>query len=307
MGKNEKEYPLSDELADMLGDSNETSETEEKEETEETETPEEGETSEETEEEEGEEEEGEEIEDEVAEGEGSEADQGQEEQEDEDSSEKSDSPVKWENLSSDLVEQNKQLQALVKNLVETQKKPEEPEAPPKAFHEEEIFTEMAEELGLDDTGLEKFKQFIGAMTQRVTNDSVQEAMRATPSAVQHTMRTQQTLENVRNDFYEAHPALDAVKPFVSQIAKQISEADPNKNLETVLTETADQAYKSLGLSAKDIAKQRKRIKGKRASEGDEAGKRKKPAFAKASGARKKAPKLSREEQEMEDMLALDEI
>lgn len=307
MGKNDQENQLSDELADMLGESDETSETEETKETEETEATEEGETSEEAEEEEGEEEEGEEPEDEVAEAEGSEADQGQEEQDGEEEPVEGDAPVKWENLSSDLVEQNKQLQALVKNLTEAQQKPKEEEPPPKAFHEEEIFTEMAEELGLDDTGLEKFKQFIGAMTQRVTNESVQEAMRATPSAVQQTMKTQQTLESVRNDFYEAHPALDAVKPFVSQIAKQISEADPNKNLETVLSETADQAYKSLGISAKDVAKQRKRIKGKRASEGDEAGKRKKPAFAKASGARKKAPKLSKEEQEMEDMLALDEI
>lgn len=207
-------------------------------------------------------------------------------------------------LSEDLVEQNKQLQAIIKNLTSQQKaaaaEPAEAEAAKvTALKDDETFKAVAEELGLDELGSQKLSLFMETVMDRAEKKAIDQTMQAVPTTINQTIDNRTRLEKIKTKFYDDNPILSSVQPYVSQIANQISQQEPDLSVEDVLGRTAEKAYQNLGISKDQIKKGKSNAKG-------EAGKRRKPAFAKTSGSRKKQAEPSKFEQEIGAMLALDE-
>lgn len=71
-----------------------------------------------------------------------------------------------------------------------------------------------------------------------------------PEVIDTVVTQKSSLESIRDKFYENNPIFTPIKPYVGQVAQQISAADPTKNLEAVLEETARVVKETLGL--KDI-------------------------------------------------------
>jgi len=204
------------------------------------------------------------------------------------------------NLNPDLVEQNKQLLALVKNLTSAQAKPEPKKEvePEKDLSEEKVFKDVAEILDLDEGESAKFAALLKLMKVQTTETAVSEALKATPNTVKEVVSTQKTMDDIRTQFYKDHPALDGFKSVVGMIAKQVAENNQDESIENIFEQTATEAYKALNIDPKKAKKQN-------ASSDSKTGKKKKPAFANTSSARKQQKKKSGFEQQVDEMLALD--
>lgn len=199
-------------------------------------------------------------------------------------------------ISKDLIEQNKQLMAIVKNFMEQNTKKAEVVAPvEKDLLEEETFKDLLAELGLDEVGGQKFGAFFKMLQLKTVKDAVDQAMRVTPNLINDTITTKETMQEIKRKFYDEHKILNEFQPLVSQVAKQIAQENPSLILDEVLKKTAEKAYKVLSIDPKKI----------NAKTGNETGKRENPGFATTTGSRKAPDKLTLQEQELADMLALD--
>lgn len=161
-----------------------------------------------------------------------------------------------------LKEQNRLLMEQLNGAIK------EPEAPASEEKEEEdpLAGIDPEEL-LDDP--DKFKSFLSDYAKKVREEAIKQNEAIVSSQVQQQLAVNKLVSN----FYVDNPQLAGVKKYIGMVAKEISSENPDKSYEDVLKETAEKAYKNLGIQKNAIKPNRK-----------------KPSFAKAGS---KAPRTTR--------------
>jgi len=195
-----------------------------------------------------------------------------------------------------LQEQNKKLMALMENLTKKEDPQEEPETPTSTDpFDSDMLDNMAETLNWDKDEKGAFKTFFKQYTESIVSNTLKKAQEMTPKVVDESLSRQQKVASVQKDFYSRHPALENVKAYVGQVASQLAKENKNATLNQVLDEAAKRSYKAFGLKENNSGKQ-----------GSKAEKSKSPAFPKSKGARKKTPKKTALQSDLDAMLAIDE-
>lgn len=181
-----------------------------------------------------------------------------------------------------------QLNALSTRKVQEEKPAEEQETV-KKLEESELFGEWTYDAIVEDEN--SFKRFLGEFANKVKTSTEESILRKIPGTVSKLTNEQIEARNTVNQFYEEHPQLAQTKPYMAQIVTTVSAEHADWGLEQVLAESADRAYKALGLQ-KQVA---------------QPAKSQKPAFAgPASGKRTSTTEAkSRLEKELEELMELE--
>lgn len=206
-------------------------------------------------------------------------------------------PSDNQNVIKTLQEQNQKLMQILEKLTNKEESEPEPEPEPSISDpfETDMLDSMAATFNWDSEEKSVFKTFFKQYTDAVVSNTLRKAQEITPEVVNKSLTKQQKVEAVRKDFYSRHPALENVKAYVGQVAGQLAKENKNASLDQILEEAAKRSYQVFGLKPNKSGNQeRKAEKGKT------------PAFPKTKGARKKAPKKSALQSELDAMLALDE-
>lgn len=181
-----------------------------------------------------------------------------------------------------------QLNALSTRKVQEEKPAEEQETV-KKLEESELFGEWTYDAIVEDEN--SFKRFLGEFANKVKTSTEESILRKIPGTVSKLTNEQIEARNTVNQFYEEHPQLAQTKPYMAQIVTTVSAEHADWSLEQVLAESADRAYRALGLQkqAAQYAKPQK------------------PAFAgPASGKRTSTTEAkSRLEKELEELMELE--
>jgi hypothetical protein len=156
----------------------------------------------------------------------------------------------------------------------------------------ENFTAMIDALALDSDGAKTLKTFMQNMLAVDRKQTIKDIMRELPKVTEQTMTAKQRQESLRTAFYESNPQLKPVQGYVSAIAKEVA-SDPkfNKNVESILAETAKRSYAALGLKKGKAKEPQLPERGKR-----------KPAFPNSNHSRKKTEKPGKLRSEIDAML-----
>jgi len=211
---------------------------------------------------------------------------------DEDSADDTDNVPEIERLRS----QNEELMKIVGSITKKEK-PEAKEEKTIDLYESDEFKNLQKEFEWDDKEVAAFKLFQAKANEQSVNKAVEYLQKTAPGMINQTITNQQQLQNVRDTFYKDNPALSHIKPYVAQIASQIAKTKSDDvSIQEVLNEAAEKVYTVMGID-KD------KFKG---NEDNKTGKGKKPAFPKAKGSRKKTPKPTALEKEINEMIELDE-
>ncbi len=218
-----------------------------------------------------------------------------EDQEDSEEEEEGESGEGDKDETASLEERNAQLLEIIKNMSGNvpEKAPEKKKELSNVYESDEV-KELVKILELDES---EGKVLVGVL-KKIQDDtqqrSVEQAMRDTPEVVGKYVNRQAVLKRLKDNFNEKNPQLKEVTSYVVQVANDLSAANADWGMEKCLDEAAVKTYKALGIK-KDLAKKK-----------DKPGKRKKPAFAKGTkGSRKKAPKKSKLQNDIQSMLDLD--
>ena len=181
-----------------------------------------------------------------------------------------------------------QLNALSTRKVQEEKPVEEQETG-KKLEESELFGEWTYDAIVEDEN--SFKRFLGEFANKVKTSTEESILRKIPGTVSKLTNEQIEARNTVNQFYEEHPQLAQTKPYMAQIVTTVSAEHADWGLEQVLTESANRAYKALGLQ----------------KQAAQPAKAQKPAFAgPASGKRTStAEAKSRLEKELEELMELE--
>ena len=204
-----------------------------------------------------------------------------------------------------LREQNEALLAHVESLsgqvvggaVSTAVKPQEQPAAPEptavAATPDEVMN-FLENVSVDDL-LDDPTQFNNVLNnvakqsqQRAVQSAVQQVLRSVPELVMGYITRHSAMNRMVDDFYRENSDLANVKQTVAAVANDIHAKNPELGVDEVFKQSAAQTRKLLGLKrqAQAAAKQQP----------------KKPAFAKAGGARKPAPQVDAIQREINDLL-----
>ena len=181
-----------------------------------------------------------------------------------------------------------QLNALSTRKVQEEKPVEEQETG-KKLEESELFGEWTYDAIVEDEN--SFKRFLGEFANKVKTSTEESILRKIPGTVSKLTNEQIEARNTVNQFYEEHPQLAQTKPYMAQIVTTVSAEHADWGLEQVLTESANRAYKALGLQ----------------KQAAQSAKPQKPAFAgPASGKRTSTSEAkSRLEKELEELMELE--
>ena len=181
-----------------------------------------------------------------------------------------------------------QLNALSTRKVQEEKPAEEQETV-KKLEESELFGEWTYDAIVEDEN--SFKRFLGEFANKVKTSTEESILRKIPGTVSKLTNEQIEARNTVNQFYEEHPQLAQTKPYMAQIVTTVSAEHADWGLEQVLAESADRAYKALGLQ----------------KQAAQPAKPQKPAFAgPASGKRTSTTEAkSRLEKELEELMELE--
>lgn len=188
--------------------------------------------------------------------------------------------AKLEEQNKKLEEQNKKLMAMMQNVTAPKAEPKKAEPDPDIF-EGEVFTKLSEVLELDAGGAEILASFMKKFGSSVAKTAVNDAMEQTPQIVTRHVSEANNARDTKKNFYNSHPALEAVQGYVAQIANSVAAENPTFTVDQVLEESANRSYTALNIDKDAIAKKDKPGKGKR------------PAFANTPKARKPAPKVDK--------------
>ena len=118
--------------------------------------------------------------------------------------------------------------------------------------------------------------------------AVQQVLRSVPELVMGYITRHSAMNRMVDDFYLENTDLVNVKQTVAAVANDVHAKNPELGVEEVFKQSAEATRKLLGLQKQAVG----RVKPKP----------KKPAFAKAGGARKAAPKVSAVQSELDDLL-----
>ena len=181
-----------------------------------------------------------------------------------------------------------QLNALSARKVQEEKPAEEQETV-KKLEESELFGEWTYDAIVEDEN--SFKRFLGEFANKVKTSTEESILRKIPGTVSKLTNEQIEARNTVNQFYEEHPQLAQTKPYMAQIVTTVSAEHADWGLEPVLVESANRAYKALGLQKQAV----------------QPAKSQKPAFAgPASGKRTSTTEAkSRLEKELEELMELE--
>lgn len=181
-----------------------------------------------------------------------------------------------------------QLNALSTRKVQEEKPAEEQETV-KKLEESELFGEWTYDAIVEDEN--SFKRFLGEFANKVKTSTEESILRKIPGTVSKLTNEQIEARNTVNQFYEEHPQLAQTKPYMAQIVTTVSAEHADWGLEQVLVESANRAYKALGLQKQAV----------------QSAKPQKPAFAgPASGKRTSTSEAkSRLEKELEELMELE--
>ena len=181
-----------------------------------------------------------------------------------------------------------QLNALSTRKVQEEKPVEEQETV-KKLEESELFGEWTYDAIVEDEN--SFKRFLGEFANKVKTSTEESILRKIPGTVSKLTNEQIEARNTVNQFYEEHPQLAQTKPYMAQIVTTVSAEHADWGLEQVLVESANRAYKALGLQ----------------KQATQHAKPQKPAFAgPASGKRTSTTEAkSRLEKELEELMELE--
>jgi len=207
-----------------------------------------------------------------------------------------------------LREQNEALLAHVESLsgqvvggaVSTAVKPQEQPAAPEptavAATPDEVMN-FLENVSVDDL-LDDPTQFNNVLNnvakqsqQRAVQSAVQQVLRSVPELVMGYITRHSAMNRMVDDFYRENSDLANVKQTVAAVANDIHAKNPELGVDEVFKQSAAQTRKLLGLKRQaQTAARRKPAK---------------PAFAKAGGARQKAPAVDPIQREINDLLSGD--
>lgn len=211
------------------------------------------------------------------------------EQEDEPEAEPDDEQTQTRVSLDAIRQQQKILESLMQKRQDQDEAPEDVEEPVVDPFESQEFKAMADVMNWDADEQAAAKTFFQKFMDYGNQQALSVMSQQTPKMVESTLRQNEQLKNVRQTFYETHPVLKEVKPFVGQIAQSVAkEQGANATMESVLEEAATRAYKALGVDPD-------KVKG--IAEGAAKKGKKKPAFPVKKGTRKqsvKPPKLQQE-------------
>ena len=118
--------------------------------------------------------------------------------------------------------------------------------------------------------------------------AVQQVLRSVPELVMGYITRHSAMNRMVDDFYLENTDLVNVKQTVAAVANDVHAKNPELGVEEVFKQSAEATRKLLGLQKQAVS----RIKPKP----------QKPAFAKAGGARKAAPKISAVQSEIDNLL-----
>jgi hypothetical protein len=139
---------------------------------------------------------------------------------------------------------------------------------------------------------EKFNAVLNNVAQQsqaaASQQAVQQVLRSVPELVMGYITRHSAMNRMVDDFYKENPDLDSVKQTVAAVANDIHAKNPGLGVEDVFKQSAEQTRKLIGIKQTAAANVKRRPK--------------KPAFAKAGGARKVAPKVSVLQTELNDLL-----
>lgn len=218
----------------------------------------------------------------------SDEDEGGDEEDEEESEESNTDPNA--DIIAQLQEQNRQLTEALKNVSEHKDKVEEKPKEPSLF-ESEGFSALGEALELDKAGATLLQTFLEKYGNHIASKAANDALDRTPELVTTQITKSNQAEEVKKNFYDNHPALESIKPYVAQVANTVAQENGSLTVAQVLEETAKRAYTNLNIDPKKVNKAQK--SGKR-----------KPAFAKApKSGRKAKPKKTALQTDIDRMMA----
>jgi len=201
-----------------------------------------------------------------------------------------------EDASDEPVESEDNSQALLLKILEnlTAKK-EEPVAEPEPEEDpfaDESFGELVDALAIDDKGANTLKKFMRKLLDVDRKQTVKDIMQELPKVTEQTLTAKQKQDNLKKAFYADNPQLAPVQGFVSAVAKEVA-GDPkfNKNVESILAETAKRSYTALGLKKGKAAQDQLPERGKRT-----------PAFPNSNHSRRQPAKVGKMRAEIDAML-----
>ncbi|MCK5603343.1 hypothetical protein KAR91_15775, partial [Candidatus Pacearchaeota archaeon] len=222
-----------------------------------------------------------------------ESDQGEEDEDGDDE----DESASDENLDPDtsvideLREQNRKLMELLQQgQPPKDEKEEEKKTRPKDVNE--LFGELSFDEIMGDKDL--FVGFLQNVMSMATENSVERVATTMPQFVMNQMQQQKVLTDATDSFYSANKELVPHKKVVAMLTNEVVQEHQDWSLEKVLVETADRSYKLLNLKKEAI---------KKSSEEQSPGKKNTPALnKKVRSGKRKAPKLSKLQSEINDLL-----
>lgn len=120
---------------------------------------------------------------------------------------------------------------------------------------------------------DSFKKFLGDFAKKISAHTEERLLEKLPTTVSKLTVEQISARETVTSFYDDNKQLAAVKPFVAKVVTTVASEHPEWDLPKVLEESAERAYKALGL--KRVVEEQEKKPGA-----------KKPAFAgPASGKR----------------------
>ncbi len=156
---------------------------------------------------------------------------------------------------------------------ETPEEPEEPETPeePEEFEAYDLTEEEYEEI---TSSPEKFAEFATQLRKEAQADALkqvraefkqelanakEEILRNIPEVVQKSAKRAQSVQQLRDNFFEENPALKQKLPYVRDMTATVATQNPDWSAQQVLGEVANRAYRDLDLSkqAKEREQERK--------------------------------------------------
>jgi hypothetical protein len=139
---------------------------------------------------------------------------------------------------------------------------------------------------------EKFNAVLNQVSQQsqaaASQQAVQQVLRSVPELVMGYITRHSAMNRMVDDFYKENVDLADVKQTVAAVANDVHSKNPGLGVEDVFKQSAEQTRKLLGLKKQAITAVKRKPS--------------KPAFAKAGGARKAAPKVSVLQTELNDLL-----
>ncbi|MCP3684325.1 MAG: hypothetical protein GY861_16730 [bacterium] len=168
--------------------------------------------------------------------------------------------------------------------------------------EGEAFDKLAEAMQWDDADKAAQKNFLKLVAEYNKASILKDAVKGVPETVNSMMSAKEKEKAMHDNFYGTYPELEGVKKYVSFISKDVAATMKGEvNQDKILGAIAEKAYNDLGI--KKGAKKKDAVK----EDGNKAEKGKKPAFASANGARKKAPKMDAMQRQIANIMSLDDF